>query len=115
MGERAQKVVVRDRRVEQYWSQWGGQSCPQVLLDGPTGLQEDLNGSRREDEWMDPDFAEGGYLVDFDHRTILLYSWDTDLLNGLIEDLKSAWPDWSITAANEGVPDFQRYIEERAM
>ena len=63
---------------------------------------------------MDRDFAEGGYLVDFDRRTILLYSWDRELLDGLVGDLKSAWPDWLIEATDEGVPDFQRYVEKRA-
>lgn len=114
MGERAQKVVIENDRVERYWSRWGGQSCPQVLLDGRTGLQADLKESRRKDEWMDPDFAEGGYLLDFDHRKILLHSWDGDLLKTLIEDLKPAWPAWLIEAVNRGVPDFQCYVERRS-
>lgn len=114
LGERAQKVVIKGGRIERYRSQWGGQACPEVLLDGPAGLDEDLKESRREDQWMDPDFAEGGYLVDFDRRRILIYSWHNDLLERLMEDLKPAWPDWSIEAVEEGVPDFQRHVDTRS-
>jgi hypothetical protein len=110
MGERAQKVVIRDGRVTLYRDRWGGQSSIDVLRDGPTGLQNDLAESSPNAEWWDPAFAEGGYLVDFDRKCILLYSWDAALAESCLSVISSAWPGWSVTVAPEGVPDFQAHV-----
>ena len=113
MGERAQKVVIRENRVELSWTQWGGQSCAVALLGGTAGSQSDLEDSDPTDAWMDPAFAEGGYLVDFDRKAMLLYSWDGELLRSVIERLPAIWPNWSIEMVQDGIPDFRNHIDCR--
>jgi hypothetical protein len=80
MGERTQKVVLRDGQVLKYWSRWGGQSCVDELVAGFQGFADNLSFDRSETDWMDAVWAEGGYLVDFERKKILLYSWDRDYL-----------------------------------
>jgi hypothetical protein len=76
MGERAHKVVIRSGQVKLFRSQWGGRTCAGELAGEGAGafLEEYLGYHECCDGWMDNSFMEGGYLVDFDHKVILLYS-----------------------------------------
>jgi len=113
MGERAQKVVIRLGRVGRFWSQWGGQQCAESLVAGTEGLEADLSESKRADEWMEADLAEGGYLVDFDAKRILLYSWDLSFLESIEAGVRSAWPGWAVSISRVGVPEFREYVGGR--
>lgn len=109
MGERAQKVILRDGQILKYWSRWAGQTCAGELLAGPECFT--VKFDRADTDWMDSVWAEGGYLVDFERRKILLYSWDKTYLAGVMPELFKAWPGWELKMVNEGVPDFKEYVE----
>jgi hypothetical protein len=115
MGERAQKVVIRDGIVSKYFAQWGGQHCADELLGGAGDFNLPADSNRPESDWMDPVFAEGGYLVDFDRQRILLYSWDQAYLETALPLVERAWPQWIVEKVDEGVPEFKRYVETRTV
>ncbi len=114
MGERGQRVVIKDSIVSRHYSQWGGQTCMSGLSDGERGLRADL-ATCKEFDWVIPEFAEGGYLVDFDTRHMLLYSWDQPELDRILPRIRAAWPGWSIEIVPDGVPDFIRHVETRKL
>jgi hypothetical protein len=68
------------------------------LLDGADAIGTEVAKSEPNPEWMSPEFAEGGYLVDFDRRHIIVYSWDLEFIARLSEQLRSVWPDWDVGA-----------------
>ena len=115
MGERGQRVIVRDRLARRFYSQWGGQQCMQYLREGERGLEEDISSCKPYGCWVIPEFAEGGYLIDFDAKNLLLYSWDDYALHHLLEEITPAWPGWKVEIIEDGVPGFEKYIEERGI
>lgn len=111
MSELGQRVIIRDSTATTYYSQWGGMSCVAMLVTGEAGMAKDLAGCQVR-EWL---FCEGGYLVDFDERKILLYSWDSSLLHEILPKVQEAWPGWSVACIEAGIADFQQYVCSRQL
>ena len=112
MAERAQKVVIRDGAARLFRSRWGAQSCLGVLGQGEAGLFEDLKSSEATEEWWDNSFCEGGYLVNFDAQTILVYSWDDAIVKETKPAISAAWPGWKVVEVSEGIKEFRAHVSQ---
>lgn len=110
VDECAQKVLVRNQSVTLFLARLCGQSCAHALVKGDDGLRSDLAASVTTVEWLDPDTAEGGYLIDFDLEEILAYSRDDERLRAALPKITAAWSGWRVRVVGKGVPDFQEYL-----
>lgn len=75
-------------------------------------MKQDLTRCEISD-WLNPRFCEGGSLVDFDERNILLYCWDRTLLAEAYPKIKESWPGWNVLIVKEGAEDFECYVYSR--
>jgi hypothetical protein len=90
MGHRANFVVIRNGNAQAYYDSWAALGCVHCVADGP----EDAAASAAEfdptDELLDWAFMEGGYLIDFDEKVLIVFGLTEDDLDdefsGLDED-----------------------------
>jgi hypothetical protein len=75
MGNRANFVIVKDQDWQLYYSHWGGCRMLDALIGGPDLALRYAASLRRceKDEWCDPSWADGGAVVDLDHRRVLFF------------------------------------------
>jgi hypothetical protein len=85
MGHRANFVVIRDCVAEAYQDDWAALGCVDFLVDGPESAIEAARGFDSVDELLDWSFAEGGYLIDVDHRLLIVFGQIDDDTNDFLE------------------------------
>ena len=126
MGNRANFVVVRDGHAKGYYDNWAAMGCLDAFAAGPEGACEAIAGFEPVDELMDWAFAEGGYLIDFDEKTAMVFgsAFDADEFHepdgqsresnlpfqqgGLayLEHIGPRWVGWKLVWDDHGVDAF---------
>lgn len=110
MPERSQEVVIRGGRLALRSSRVAGQSSPLALVAGPAAFDADLRPSDGAPGWYDEVLAEGGFLIDFDRRRLLAFSWDDASLRAAWPEIEAAWAGWTVEEVADGTADFLRYL-----
>src|SRR5436305_1400330 len=116
MSEPAVKVIVRSGKAYARRDRMGGPYCVRSLVDDIQSLEHEWASYEgyQETNWTClPDQCEGGYLLDFDTKEMLLYAM-YDYFKVPLEEVQQAWPAWSIRFVEEGVSDFVAYLRNRS-
>ena len=117
MGHRANLVIVKNGRYDLFYSHWAANTLPQDLFWGPDLATAFIQIQRQADEsdWLDDVWAEGGAVLDQDHRTLVLFggddlAFDVPLRRLYLELLGKVWKGWHIRWAHEGIVDIAEYL-----
>ncbi|HEU4363540.1 MAG TPA: hypothetical protein VFR27_18825 [Mycobacterium sp.] len=116
MGNRANFVVVKDQGWQLYYSHWSGYRVLDALIGGPALALRYATSLRpsADNEWVSPRWADGGAVVDLDHRRLLFFG--DELMLGMAERravlsvLGAVWPDYVIGWAYDGTAALARYV-----
>lgn len=73
MGHRANFVVIRGGDARAYFDNWAALGCIHCLADGPEDAAASASEFEATDELLDWAFMEGGYLVDFDEKNLIVF------------------------------------------
>jgi hypothetical protein len=117
VGQRANLIVARDQGYELFYCHWCANTLPCDLFWGPRHAMAFIRSQRRvdEDDWLDDVWAEGGALIDPDHRILILFGGD-DLRSDVpvrrvyLDLLRQVWAGWDIRWAHEGIVDLADYV-----
>ena len=86
MGHRANFVVIRGGDARAYFDSWAALGCIHSVADGPEDAAASAAQFEATDELLDWAFMEGGYLVDFDEKTLIVFGLtDEDLADEFSE------------------------------
>jgi hypothetical protein len=78
MGHRANFVVIRDGNAQAFFDNWAALACIHCVADGPEAAALSAEEFEATDELLDWAFMEGGYLVDFDERILIVFGLTDD-------------------------------------
>jgi hypothetical protein len=139
MGHRANFVIIRDASASAFYDQWAALGCAFVLADGPEAAAGFAAQMAPADELLDWAFAEGGYLIDLDARTLIAFGpleteFDAEDLEGLdlpeseipvpaipsephafLAHIAARWPGWLLRWDDRGVDAFAAYLAEKGV
>jgi hypothetical protein len=116
MGNRANFVIVKDQDWQLYYSHWAGCRTLDALIGGPKLALRYAQSLRQcaKDQWVDPVWADGGALVDFDRRRLLLFGDELMVempeRRALMSVLAAVWPDYAICWAYDGTAELAGYV-----
>ncbi|MCA9152825.1 MAG: hypothetical protein KDA92_26160 [Planctomycetales bacterium] len=118
MGHRANLVLGNASGYELFYSHWSANTLPSDLFWGPEHAVEFVSKQRRVsvvDGWLDTIWAEGGAVIDPQESTLLLYGgedllYDVPLRRLYLQMLGTAWDNWTIQWAHEGIVDIAEYV-----
>jgi hypothetical protein len=110
MGHRANYVLVEQGKPTMYYTHWGSKEIPALLLAGPERTWEYVQRATPCEELLDSVWAEGGLLIDRDHRRLLFWGGEDILCvpylrRFLLPALRQLWPEWIVEWALHGVAD----------
>ena len=92
MGHRANFVVIRDGQAQAYFDNWAALGCVHALEQGPELALKSLQEAEPATELLDWAFCEGGYLLDFDQKRVIVFGEildEEDFLDELADDAES--------------------------
>ena len=122
MAERSLEVVVLEGVVYVRTTRYGGSTCYQQLIEGPQWMldqtleevrcDDEGYGGSHQNQWCT--YADGGYLVDFDRKIVLVRSW-AEGFQADLPVLKDAWPGWTLQVSKDLPEDFHLYLESRGI
>ncbi len=141
MGHRANFIVVRDGHATAYYHQWAAKGCIHTFADGPEAACKSggrvLEPTNALMDWCN---AEGGYLIDFDQKTAIVFGheMDCDLVengDGTIDEefrrktlpfiegglsylqyIATKWRGWTLAWENgRGVDAFAAHLRGRSI
>lgn len=117
MGQRANLILVENRKYSLYYSHWCANTITRDLFWGPQHAIAFVRAQRAVDEsgWLDDIWAEGAAVIDCDQRTLLLYGgedvlYDVPLRRIYLEALRRVWREWDIRWAHEGIAEIADYV-----
>jgi hypothetical protein len=116
VGNRANFVVVKDGDWRLYYSHWAGCRMLDALIGGPELALRYARSLRRcaKDEWVDPVWADGGAVVDFDHRRVVFFGEELMVemreRRALMRVLAAVWPEYAICWAYDGTAELAGYV-----
>jgi hypothetical protein len=102
MGNRANFVVVKNQDWGLYHSHWAGCRIFDALIGGPDFALRYAQTLRPcpKDQWVDPVWADGGAVVDFDRRRLLFFGDELMVAmaerRALMGVLAVVWPGYAI-------------------
>jgi hypothetical protein len=113
VGHRANLLVIRDRRVELFYSHWRASTIPHDLFFGPAHAEAVIRAQRGEADgahWLDDVWAEGGAIVDHDQRVFLFFGgedlqYDVRERRVMLALMAHPWRGWQVRWAHEGIAD----------
>ncbi|MFC5007112.1 hypothetical protein ACFPIJ_56075 [Dactylosporangium cerinum] len=108
MGSPANFVTIRDGKVTVAYSRNGALEILEISVFGPEFVTRFLDAWQRlgpTDEFDDD--AEGGLLVDFDRRVLMMFSAHrgTHLRAAYLDAVTRTWPGWQVRWAYDGIAD----------
>lgn len=116
MSSLANIGIISDGHLEIYYDRHGGISAPLLCLGGPSWIRESAcEDMSTSDSWLGEVYAEGGLLLDFDERVLLVHGGAEHFNElgfrraflALVRDLNPAWTiDW----AHGGQGDFVAHL-----
>ena len=135
MGHRANYVIIENNTATAYYDQWGAMGCVYIFADGPTAAVEAISEAKTVTELMEWDYAEGGYLLDFDKKVAIGFGFPFDEFDEEDEEspgdeINSAfakgeeaylrliapnWKGWKLIWDDHGVDAFATYLQSRAI
>lgn len=86
MGQRANFIVIKDGKATAYEDNWAGLGCVHDFAAGLEHATAALKEYEQTDTLMDWAFAEGGYLIDHDQKTAIVFGESMDR-NEMMEDI----------------------------
>ncbi len=116
MGNRANFVIVKDQDWQLYYSHWAGCRMLDALIGGPALALRYAQSLRQcaKDEWVGPEWADGGAVVDLDRRRLLFFGDELMVQmqerRAMMNVLAAVWPDYAICWAYDGIADVAGYV-----
>jgi hypothetical protein len=115
MAARANYVTVRDGKARISHNNLGAYEILEISVLGPDvtarflDAWQDLDPS---DEWNEERQAEGGLLVDFDRRVLIMFSIyrEPALRAAYLDAVTRTWPGWQARWAYDGIADLVAYV-----
>jgi hypothetical protein len=86
MGHRANFVVIEEGAALAYYDNWAGLGAAFAIADGPGPARDALKAYEPADELLDWAFAEGGFLLDFDQKLVIVF--------GELDDMADEFSDF---------------------
>ena len=65
--------MIKDSKVRMHCDQWAGLGSPAALLDGPDACLAAVQNMECTDELYKWEWCEGGWLLDFDSKTAIVF------------------------------------------
>lgn len=132
MGHRANYVIILDGKADAFYHRWGALSCTTAFAPGPDYAFNDVFGAEPCSMLQCSAFAEGGYLLDFDEKLGLIFSWmideeidpSFDPANAKSVPISPAaylaviarnWEGWEIRWPEDGIDSFEAHLERRGI
>ena len=115
MGSRANIVVIKNSNSQIFYHHWIAQYIDALIILGEPNLraflQQECDIDEDENSLMDNVWAEGGLLLDYDHKQLMWFGGEDSegyksYLDALTILLTLAWPGWDIKWADKGNYDF---------
>lgn len=118
MGQRANLAIGNSSGYELYYSHWCANTLPRDLFWSSEHAVVFISQQRSvgvDDGWLDTIWAEGGAVIDPQHKILLLYGgedllYDVPLRRLFLKMLSTAWESWDIRWAFEGIVDIAEYL-----
>ncbi|WGU96326.1 hypothetical protein QJQ58_08845 [Paenibacillus dendritiformis] len=115
MGQRANLIVVRNGSYQLYYSHWCANTLPRDLFWGPEETLAFMESQQPVEEWLDDRWAEGGAIMDIDHKVLLWYGgedimYDVHLRRQLFALMQTLWSGWELRWAKAGIVDMAKYL-----
>lgn len=116
MGQRANLALVQDKSYELYYTHWGASDLPRSIFWGAEEAVDYIRSCERIDSWLDDRWAEGGAVLDLDHRQLLWFGgddliYDIPLRRQFIRLMEPLWPSWEIRWATAGIAELAAYVQ----
>ncbi len=73
MGHRANFVVIESGIASAYFDNWAALGCVYYVVEGPEKAVLELKDMERTNELLDWAFCEGGFLIDYDSRLLIVF------------------------------------------
>ena len=136
MGHRANFVVVRDCAASAFEDNWAGLGAALLICDGPIATEQEFAGFEQTDALLDWAFAEGGILLDFDEKLVLVFGELDDLADdedeyaesdgegadlavakyrAYFDEIAPNWPGWLLRYDDRGVDAFAEHMSKRGI
>lgn len=144
MGHRANFVIVREGRVEVFYDQWAGSGSTYTFASGAHEAEAMARETEPTSELMAWAWAEGGYLLDYDEKTAIVFGHpepldfddydepvpelegakgqmsgiDEALLEGPVSFLRLVapkWKGWLLKWDERGVDAFAEHLKGRGI
>jgi hypothetical protein len=115
MGARVNYVLIEGEVISVYYSKWGAQSVPTVVIDGPEATLAYIRDEGPTTEsLMDDIWAEGGILLDMDRHALLFFGGENIMFSPpwqriFLRMVRHVWQGWSIAWAGRGIIDLASY------
>ncbi len=130
MGHKANFVVIQNGSAKAYQDNWAALGSLLLFAEGPDKATKILVDFESTTELLDWAFAEGGYLIDFDTNTAIIFDFpgDEDELEfyGLddstdeqefapkyLQKIASKWKGWKLFFDDRGVDAFTMYFNSK--
>lgn len=115
MGQRANLIVVRNGSYQLYYSHWCANTLSRDLFWGPEETLSFIEGQQPAEGWLDDRWAEGGVIMDIDHKVLLWYGgedimYDVPLRRQLFTLMQPLWSGWELRWAKAGIVDMATYL-----
>jgi hypothetical protein len=117
MGHRANLVLIQNQAYSLRYCHWCASSLPKDIFWGPEHAAAFIEQQREVDAegWLDTVWAEGGVVLDRDHRTLIIYGgnlrYDIHLRRLYLALLRHVWLGWEIHWAHKGIIEMAEYVE----
>jgi hypothetical protein len=109
--------LVKEGEYELHYSHWCAHTLPEDFFWGPEHAEALIRVQPLVDDsgWLDDVGAEGGVVLDFDRKNLLLFGGeevldDVPLRRVYLELLERAWRQWTVRWAYEGIADLADYV-----
>jgi hypothetical protein len=127
MGHRANFVVIQNSSAKAYEDNWAALGALLLFAEGPDKAIKILVDFRPTTELLDWAFVEGGYLIDFDTNTAIIFGFPggedelefygfDDSTDGqefapkYLQRISSKWKSWKLIFDDRGVDAFAIYL-----
>ncbi len=142
MGHRANFVIIERNRAQAHFDQWAALGCAHAIADGPAVAAAAAREFEKTDELLDWAWVEGGYLIDFDEKVVIVFGevsdpeedfGDLDDLEGVedeepvegggteeaasheafLAEAAPNWKGWTMRWDERGVDAFAEHLKRR--
>ena len=132
MGHRANFIVIQNGSAKAYWDSWAALGSLYSFAAGPGEGIKILTDFEPTTELLDWAFAEGGYLIDFDASTSIIFGFPIDetefelyeldnptdepieeFAPKYLQKIAPKWKGWKLIFDDRGVDAFASYLHSK--